>query len=455
MNRQVAGTFLFLFVALVTARAQSPILEAYVREGLENNLALQQRRLDVEKTVAALQEARGLFFPSVTVSTQMTELRGRYLDVGQLVNPVYRTLNQFIGAQAFPTDLDLTLPLKRQTQLQVLQPLFQPEILFNYNLRSHLADAEKAGAQVFARELVAEIKTAYLNVAKTGRVVELYKHTLPLLEENLRVSQRLVQNDQATQEAVLRARAELSDIRQKYAESERQENAASQYFNFLLNRSLDAPIVLDTTLAQITLEPIDGVAADDVASRAQQSREELQQLTSAVEAAGSAVSLSTAAYLPTVGAGLTFGYQGQTYDFSKGKDFTALTLQLQWNLFRGLQDAAKREQAAVEEKRLTVQRMEVGQQIALQARMAADDVAVGRAAIVTARDRLASARQNFQLVARRFALGMAPQIEYLDARTTLTNAAINEILTVYDYHLDVVNFERVVGLYPVPDVIRK
>jgi hypothetical protein len=46
----------------------------------------------VEKSQAAVGEVRGMFFSSIMASTQMNELHGEVLDIGNFVNPAYSVL---------------------------------------------------------------------------------------------------------------------------------------------------------------------------------------------------------------------------------------------------------------------------------------------------------------------------------------------------------------------------
>ncbi len=425
--------------------AQNVTLEGYVREGLRSNLALQQRNFDYQKSQAALRAARGLFLPSLTLSGRHSHLAGGVLDLGELINPVYATLNHLLQAEAFPRGLDLRLPLQRETKVTLTQPLFNPAIYYNYQAHAHLREAEAAQVQSFRRQLVADIKNAYFNYARAVRVEELYQKTIPLLEENLRVNESLAANHKVTAEAVYRARAELSEVEQKLAAAGQQRAAAGQYLNFLLNRSWDTPIVLipDSLLA-IEMAPVTAPAAT-----APPHREELHQLRAGLFAAQAAVKATTSRFLPVIGLGLDYGFQGNRYDFSASQDFLVISLVAEWNLFNGFQDAARRQQAQAEAGRLESRLAELQQQIDLQVRTAYQDLQVAQRAIATANDRLASAEQSFAVVAKKYALGSAAQIEYLDARTTYTNAGINQILTTYDYYLKHAQYERVAALYPL------
>ena len=66
------------------------------------------------------------------------------------------------------------------------------------------------------------------------------------------------------------------------------------------------------------------------------------------------------------------------------------------------------------------------------------------------RARLESARRSFELVSRRYAEGMASQVEYLDARTNYTASGINQILTTYDFMQKYIQLERAAAFLTLP-----
>ena len=63
----------FLIPGLLSAQE---VLEEYVKYGLDNNLALQQKQTGYEKSLEALREARGLFYPSLSLGARYTAAEG-------------------------------------------------------------------------------------------------------------------------------------------------------------------------------------------------------------------------------------------------------------------------------------------------------------------------------------------------------------------------------------------
>lgn len=437
-----------VFLALLTSPlvAQAP-LDGYVREGLRANQGLVARRLALARAEAGEREASGRWLPSVTMTARYSERSGNILDLGALVNPAFRALNQLTGSSQFPTNLRLGQPFKQETSVRLLQPVFNPAVLAGSVIARRAREAEALGVAGAERQLAAQIRLAYLDHARAVRLAELHRATLVLLEENLRVTEALLAHGAATPDAVLRARADRSEGVQRVAEAEQLVTASREAFNLLLERPLDAAVELapDSTLG-ITLAP----SRDSALGRGLAAREELRQLEAGARVAEGQRRLAEAAFLPTVSLALDYGFQGEEFDFGRRQDYLVASVVLQWNLFNGGQDRARRDQAVLAAEALRAQRQAAARQVELEIRTAWNAAAVRRQAVATAADRLASAERNYGLVERKHREGAASQVELIDARTAYTSARLNQLFTTYDYLARTVEFERAAALYPAP-----
>src|SRR5687768_16034791 len=100
----VSVTFVILLLRTNTATAQES-LNLYISQALEANHGIKQQTFQLEKSLFALKEAKGMFMPSVTFSTTYTKADGgRTIDfpTGDLLNQTYSTLNQLTGTNNFP-----------------------------------------------------------------------------------------------------------------------------------------------------------------------------------------------------------------------------------------------------------------------------------------------------------------------------------------------------------------
>ncbi len=449
MRKQILIMVLILQSGLT---AQTGNLDSYIKEGLSNNLALKQKDFSYNQSVAALDEARGLFLPSVGINARYSRAGGgRTIDipVGDLVNPVYEGLNSIIGSQVYPTNIpnekvNFLREKEHETKISLVQPIFKPEIYFNYKIKSNLKDLQQAERDAYARELVKEIKTAYFNVLKTTEVVKLYEETLELVNENLRVSKSLYKNDKVTKDIVYRAEAERSSIVELLEDANKNNDLAKYYFNFLLNKPLDENIVIEQGL---THQEANADSDESIYNIALQNREEFKQLNAAIMASDNSTSLAQSGYYPGLVLAVDYGFQGEEYKFTKDDDFWMASLVLQWNLFNGFQDKAKAQQAEWQTKTLELQKIELEKQINLQVRKAARNLAVAKAKMKTASDKQKSIEKSFTIVKKKFENEMASQLEFIDARTTFTQASISKTVTEYDYLIKQAELERVAASY--------
>ena len=422
------------------------LLDGYVTEALTANLAIAQQSAALARATAKVREADGRFLPTVGVNARYSEFSG-VVNIGDFVNPAYTALNQLIGESRFPTNVIATLPFRQETKVELVQPLFN-DALFGARAAARaqrdLAGATRKGAM---RQLAADIQQAWLGYASTVRAVETLEATLPVLDENVRVSERLIGAGQATPDVLLRARAERSELLQQIEEATRQRDAARRGFNLLRNRDEDSAIVLadDSTLLRV-----DSLSRSDVLAHALTHREELAQAGSGISFARAQQRIASSAYLPNLALAASYGVQGDRYRFNNRSDVGLASLVLSWNAFNGGQDAARREQANATHTEAEYRRREAERAITMQVGNAYDAVQSARSTLVTADDRLASAQRAFGLVQRRFAEGLATPVEFLSARTAFTSAAINQVITRFTFATRVVELERAAALRVLP-----
>jgi outer membrane protein TolC len=386
-----------------------------------------------------------LFFPSVTLDSRYSEQSGA-LNLGDFINPAYAALNQLRGTNDFPTNLDLTLPLAHESRLRLTQPLFNETIRRNYAIARNRHAGQEARWLGAARRLAADVQTAYLSVAAARSAAAVYEASLALVAENERVTERLLAAGRGTPDAVFRARAERSDVAQRLAEAREQVDAAARALNQLLGRPLDAPVAAIPD-SGLTFELT--IGEDSAAASALARREELAQVDAGIGAADAAVGLATAAFLPSVSLAVDYGFQGQAVRFDRENDYWVASVVVSWNLFNGGRDVARRSGARAAADRQRVTRRDLEERIRLEVRQAYAAAVVARAGIATAEDRVTAARRTFDLVRRRYEEGVASQIEFLDARTQLTNAELNRTLTAYRYAIRFVDLERAAALRSV------
>lgn len=416
------------------------VIDEYVREALRSNLSLHSQSLEVERNLAALDAARAHYLPTVAFEARYTRAEGgREIDipVGTLVNPVYSTLNQLLAAQGRPAEFgsvpDQTILFLRKreqdTRFTVRQALYAPAIPAAVRAQSAQLEAAQFARIAVARRLKRDVTVAYLDWLKARKAVAIVEASLALLDENVRVNESLFRNGKITQDQVLRARAEQLAVIQQLRDAENTRSQARSFVNFLMNRPLDEPLREAEIESQLshTAHDLGTLRATALANRP-----ELSQLDSTVRAAESQVQLARADLKPTLSLGVDAGIQDETYDFGHGSNFGTVSLLLHWQLFDGGATRAQASSARAVARRAATQRDEIAQQIQLEVQQALDELNTTSDSLATANARAEAAHAAFRIASRKRDEGVINQVEFIDARSTLTGAEMNLNVTRFD-----------------------
>jgi len=443
---------LVMLFSVSSLSSQNPVLEEYIREGLRSNQQLKQKQLDYAQSVAALKGARGLFFPDVSLQARYTVARGgRIIEfpVGDLLNPVYSTLNLLTMSELFPQieneEFPFLRPREQETKVSLVQPLFNSELIQNYRIRKEQTEIARISADQYRRELVRKITGAYYDHLKASSLKLLADTSMLLVRENLRVSRSLFKNDKVTIDAVYRSEAELSRVEVQQAQARNLVEASRAYFNFLLNRSLDSPVQLWEGLVETP-----SLSLEEAGRMALQNREELQQIERAMEVNRHMTALHRGNNLPGLFGVVDYGIQGEEYRFTPEDDFVIASLVMRWNLFQGSVNRQKVQESRIEGEKLETLLSQTGQQIHLEVINNYYALQATYESVQAAAKQERSARRAYELIERRYAEGQASLLELIDARTGRIGASANHIAARSEYFSRLAEFEYATGTENVP-----
>lgn len=451
MKKRIYKIFLLTLVTVpFTLPAQDDILKQYIKTGLEHNLALKQEQLNYNKSLAIVKEAKSLFYPELNLNARYSVADGgRMIEipVGDLMNPVYSTLNEIIQQQKFPQinneEIPFLRPHEQETKFRLIQPVFNASVYYNHEIKKDLLNAASVNVDIYKRELVSEIKKGYYNFLKASQLVKLLNNTVPLLEENLRVNRSLFKNNKVTNDVVLRSEAEISRIRQQIARAIKQEQLARSYFNFLLNRSFSEEIEISEP--ELTELPKNNI--NEISKNAISKREEIRKVDQYKQAAENGLKLNKGSYLPSLTAIVDYGFEGEEYIINGENDFVMASLVFKWDIFNGNQKKALMQQSKIDLEILDNKDEELRRNIQLQVTDAYYDLLASSEAVKAAKDESESNKAAFNIVNKKYKNGQSNYLEFIDARTAMTQSEQNLIIARYDYLTKFAEFERVTAQY--------
>lgn len=430
--------------------AQSSILQTYINQGLESNLSLKQENLELQKALKSIDIAKSNLFPKITFApTYSLAAGGRRLEfpIGDLLNPVYSTLNKLTNTNNFPQVENVNQQLApnnfHDTKFAVQYPIFNPDIKNNIALQKEILQSEYAKKRFLEYELKHNIEHAYYQYLQSLEAMKIYGNSKSVLQDLNVLNQKLLANHVILKDVVLTSEYELEKLEQQIIEAKKNNDLAKAYFNFLINRSLEESILADTSLIQ-SLPIVSDLGFYSQASFS--NRPEFDQINSGKRINQSLLNLQEKnAKLPQVFIGANTGFQGFGYSFSN-QAYLVAQLGLTWDLFHGYEKKHKIEQTKISTEILNVKLEEVKSQMQLQVVQKYKELQASISNLTSAKGGIEKTQKIFDLVSSRYRNGNAIFMEVSKAQNDLLMAQLTESLIKYDIWVKYADLKKVSGI---------
>ena len=424
--------FILLGVGFPGTVGAQTFLKKYIEEGLANNLVMKQKDLSLRRSLLALKEARSWFYPSAAFTGDYTWAEGGRtiaLPVGDLLNPVYSTLNQLTHSNHFPVIENSEFQLLPQNfydaRFRVAYPLLNTDLYYNSRIKKDEIRMAEYEIEIYRQELTREIESAYYNYCLATDAAKIYESATALVKRNLQVNQSLERNGKGLAANVLRAESETEVISSRLREAENQQKNARSWFNFLLNRSFSDSVVYETLpfpedLAQsLTATPVTG------------NRSELKELGTAMNIRHSELSMNNRYAIPKVNTFVDLGSQAADWQFNSQSRYFMAGVEVTVPVFTGFRNRTKISKTKLELEDLSIRLENTNRQIMVAADAARNNLNTAMANLTSSEKQYQSARAYFNLVEKGYAAGINSLLEFMDARNQLTASEIEVKLNRY------------------------
>jgi outer membrane protein TolC len=427
-----------------TANAQEAVLQGYIEQGLKNNQGLKQQGFILEKSMYALKEARTFFLPEVNFNSSYLDSRGGRkisIPIGDLLNPVYTSLNQLTNSSAFPQVENVNQTFNPRNyydaKFRTSLPLYNAEITYNTRIRKEQIQFQRAEVDVYRRELVKEIKVAYYAYQQADEAIHILESAVSLARENLRFNQALVRNDKAIRTVVSRSENELIGLEAKLEDARNQAVNASAYFNFLLNSPLETKVELSKT-SEIA------ILAD---TAAEGRREELLKLESLSKINALSGQLARAAALPKLATFIDLGSQGDFVKFNNDTRYYLFGVTLDWRVFANNRTQYKAKQSEMDVRATGEQISQVEQQLHLQTQTASNRLKSAVQIYNASKSQTTLSQQYYQDQQKLYREGQLLYIELLDAQNRLISDQLQQSISYLNVQTRAAELERAKASY--------
>ncbi|MFZ1705337.1 MAG: TolC family protein [Saprospiraceae bacterium] len=406
--KQWTAVFLFFIIFLNQVSAQE--FNGLVQTALKNNEPLKSKNFQLESAQHQWQEAKSLYGPTLLFGVQYTVAAGGRsinLPIGDLLNPVYSSLNNLTQSNAFPMIDNVSeqfLPNNfYDARFRITQPIFYPDIAIQKKLKQESISLKEIEIKAFKRNISKEVMMAYFMVETTIRVIDIYQATDTLLMEARRVTQSLVRNGVALPTTLSRIETQQSVTNASKIEAEGNYKNATRYLEF---------IVGEEVYEKVFLPELPPLMLNDVFIR-----EEILQIEQSSKMLDLAQSKEDKFYQPRIGAQLDLGSQDFNFGF---EPYALLGLNVEFNLYDSKKHIHRKSSIEAEKIALVHQKSFITDQIDLQKSMAEENLKTSVQQALTYKTRVSAVDKIYKEVLAKYKEGTANYLELLDAQTQVT-----------------------------------
>jgi outer membrane protein len=444
----ITGVVLGILLAPSIVKTQPP-LDDYIEMGIKNNLVLQQKNIGLERAMTALKIANGMFSPSVSLLANYTSGDGGRrisIPVGDLMNPVYATLNQLTGSDQFPQIENVNQNFFPRdfydARVRTSMPILHTDLIYNRKIKAQQTLLQELEVESYKKELIRNIKVAYFQLLASQEIIKIHQAALVRAQESKRVNESLLKNGKGLPAYLIRSESEIETIQAQLLEAEKQAENAKMYFNFLLNREPQEPVITN-------FNPADALAELPALLRSTPdpvTREEIKQVKMLGSINQDIVKMNSLFWMPRLSGFVDLGAQAENRVYNSQARYYLFGFQLEMPLFAGFTNRHKIHQSQLDLKQNELQQILLNQQFQLTSRQSQNALQTAYQNYLSAQKQMEAAQSYQKLIEKGYREGVNTFIETIDARNQLTSTQLLVTMNQFKVLIARANLEREAGI---------
>jgi outer membrane protein len=430
--------FLLLGSSIILA-SEELTLEESIKIALEKSLSIYSAQEEIKAKEFEELSTKADFLPKLSTSYTYTRLDNDTVNDATYTTYPYPS---FSPREVSPLDTNTY-----QFNITVTQPLFTGwRLTILREIASLGVDTAKIQKETAIQDLVLNVKGAYFGILKAGKLENVARQSVELLEAQLRVSQAFYDEGIIAKNDLLQTEVQMAQARQNLIKAENGLEIAKSLFNKLLRRELNQGVNIKDILDYYPIR----LLLDQCMEKAGQNRPEIQEVSLNIMSAEKAIGLSKSSYYPSVT--LIGNYQRENDDMlldsSPGEDPDnwTITLKGEWTFWEWRK---KRHDVAAARAKLAKANYilkEIKDNIQLEVKEAYLSLREAEKNIQVAKKAVVQAEENFRMNEERYKQQVATSTDVLDALTLLTQARTNYFNALSEHNTAWARLERAMGV---------
>jgi len=309
------------------------------------------------------------------------------------------------------------------------------QLLYDFGQTYNRLQAAELNALASEKDALTRLNTVRFNVRSAFFSALAAKELLTVAKETLANQERHFGQVQGFVEVGTRPAIDLAQARTDRANARVQLIGAQNGYasaKAALNTAMgiEGPADFDVSTDRLAALAEETRPLVEVIDQALGARPEVEALQARMRAQQELVAAARGAYGPSLSAFTGVNANGANTSF--GANVTVIGLSLSWNLFNGMGDWARVQEAEANVSSLSAQVDALRQQVRLELEQAQLQVRGAAESLVAADEALQAAQDRLKLAEGRYETGVGNIIELGDAQLALTNAAAQKVRAEFD-----------------------
>jgi len=419
-------------------------LEQFIEMGLSDNRQLRATESNYQVTLQAVDEARRMGSLKLDfISTYTLAAGGRTIDVpvGDLLNPVYNSLNALTGSDQFPQVENASELLNPNNfydvKVRAAYPIINRAIGLNMDIKRSEARIANLEVDRNKQQLVSDISRAYYDLLKARNAVNIYNEISTLIAESQRVVNGLHGQGKVLKVDVLSTQNDSIQVWKDIANAQLNASQAQAFLNMKVDRPLDSEVSI--------IESINTLPRTPLVSQGNQ-RPELAQLDELSELNSKVQSLVRANAGPQLNAFVDIGLQDFDFNVDRQSPYVLAGISFNLNLYDGGMTKAKTKLAAEKIHQIAEQKAAIEQQIKLEAYNQKQTITATTNEYNALQEEIKIRQRQYNDQIKRYKVGTINYIDVQDARNDLIQAQLKSNNVRYEIWNQVAEYKRILSI---------
>lgn len=419
-------------------------LDEAIEIALKNNPSLNAAREGLRASVYRVKKSRSDLFPKADLQFSYSRLDPRtvrrgnvFVDIGRALVDTFNTGDpNDIRPGAYDNNFS--------TALQVVQPV--------YNGGANWASVSLARAQEMGSEhaledakqqVILDVKTRYLSALQAQELVVLAQKSLESSQAHLSSSQKMLEVGLRNRTDVLRWEVQVANSEGQLVEAENNLEIALAS----LKQAMGVPYKEEVSVSPLSFQPVPLSAnLDDQVEKTKTRHPGLKAISASVDARRAGVRLAWAAFQPKVNFVYQLGWEQNNTLALDSFSYWSAAVSVNIPIFHSFSNVAQLQESKADLRRMEENEKETERLLTLEVIRSRLKVKTAIQKFHIAKKAVEQARENLSVLDNAYQVGLAANIDVLDAQVVLTKAEAELIHARYDYWIAMAQLDRAMGV---------